>query len=570
MNGAFFVILHSIETAMSEEKSLNFLEEIVEADLASGKSVNIHTRFPPEPNGYLHIGHAKSICLNFGLADKYNGKTNLRFDDTNPVTEDTEYVESIKQDVRWLGFDWEEEHYASDNFNQLYAFAVELIKKGLAYVDDLTAEQIAATKGTPTEPGKASPHRDRTIEENLQLFEEMKNGKYNDGEKVLRAKIDLASPNMHMRDPIMYRIKKTSHHRTGDTWCIYPMYDFAHGQSDSIENISHSICTLEFEVHRPLYNWYIEQLGIFHSRQFEFARLNLTYTVMSKRKLLQLVQEKMVDGWDDPRMPTISGLRRRGYTPASLRNFCERIGVQRRENIIDVGLLEFCVREDLNKTALRRMVVLDPIKLIITNYPEGKSEILQGENNPELEDNGGYRDLHFGRELWIEAEDFMEEPAKKWFRLAPGMKVRLKSAYIVSCTGFVKNEAGKVVEVHCEYIPESKSGNDTSGINVKGTMHWISIDKSLEAEVRLYERLFQVEDPSSEEGDYKTYLNPSSLAIIQHAKIEQSLSEAKPGEQFQFIRKGYFTLDSKYAKEGKLVFNRTVTLKDNWSKEVKK
>jgi glutaminyl-tRNA synthetase len=570
VNGAFFVILHSIETAMSEEKSLNFLEEIVEADLASGKSVNIHTRFPPEPNGYLHIGHAKSICLNFGLADKYKGKTNLRFDDTNPVTEDTEYVESIKEDVRWLGFDWEEEHYASDYFNQLYAFAVELIKKGLAYVDDLSAEQIAATKGTPTEPGKASPHRDRTIEENLQLFEEMKNGNYQDGEKVLRAKIDLASPNMHMRDPIMYRIKKTSHHRTGDTWCIYPMYDFAHGQSDSIENISHSICTLEFEVHRPLYNWYIEQLGIFPSRQFEFARLNLTYTVMSKRKLLQLVQEKMVDGWDDPRMPTISGLRRRGYTPASLRNFCDRIGVQRRENIIDVGLLEFCVREDLNKSALRRMVVLDPIKLVITNYPEGKTEVLQGENNPELEDNGGYRDLHFGRELWIEAEDFMEEPAKKWFRLAPGMKVRLKSAYIVTCTGFVKNDAGKVVEVHCEYIPESKSGNDTSGINVKGTMHWISIEKSLEAEVRLYDRLFQVEDPSSEEGDFKTYLNPNSLEIIPHAKIEQSLSEAKPGEQFQFIRKGYFTLDSKYAKEGKLVFNRTVTLKDTWSKEAKK
>jgi len=570
VNDAFFVILRSIETAMSEEKSLNFLEEIVEADLASGKSVNIHTRFPPEPNGYLHIGHAKSICLNFGLADKYKGKTNLRFDDTNPVTEDTEYVESIKQDVRWLGFDWEEEHYASDNFDQLYAFAVELINKGLAYVDDLSAEQIAATKGTPTEPGKASPHRDRTIEENLQLFEEMKNGKYQDGEKVLRAKIDLASPNMHMRDPIMYRIKKTSHHRTGDTWCIYPMYDFAHGQSDSIENISHSICTLEFEVHRPLYNWYIEQLGIFPSRQFEFARLNLTYTVMSKRKLLQLVQEKMVDGWDDPRMPTISGLRRRGYTPASLRNFCDRIGVQRRENIIDVGLLEFCVREDLNKTALRRMVVLDPIKLVITNYPEGKTEVLHGENNPELEDNGGYRDLHFGRELWIEAEDFMEEPAKKWFRLAPGMKVRLKSAYIVTCTGFVKNETGKVVEVHCEYIPESKSGNDTSGINVKGTMHWISIEKSLEAEVRLYDRLFQVEDPSSEEGDFKTYLNPNSLEIIPHAKIEHSLSEAQPGEQFQFIRKGYFTLDSKYAKEGKLVFNRTVTLKDTWSKEVKK
>lgn len=555
---------------MSEEKSLNFLEEIVEADLASGKSVNIHTRFPPEPNGYLHIGHAKSICLNFGLADRYKGKTNLRFDDTNPVTEDTEYVDSIKQDVRWLGFDWEEEHYASDYFDQLYAFAVELIKKGFAYVDDLTAEEIAATKGTPTEPGKASPHRNRTIAENLQLFEEMKNGKYQDGEKVLRAKIDLASPNMHMRDPIMYRIKKTSHHRTGDNWCIYPMYDFAHGQSDSIENISHSVCTLEFEVHRPLYNWYIEQLGIFPSRQFEFARLNLTYTVMSKRKLLQLVQEKLVDGWDDPRMPTISGLRRRGYTPASVRNFCERIGVQRRENIIDVGLLEFCVREDLNKTALRRMVVLDPIKLVITNYPEGQTEVLHGENNPELEDNGGYRDLHFGRELWIEAEDFMEEPAKKWFRLAPGMKVRLKSAYIVTCTGFVKNEAGKVTEVHCEYIPESKSGSDTSGINVKGTMHWISIDKSLEAEVRLYDRLFQVENPSNEEGDFKSYLNPNSLEIIQGAKIEQSLSEAKPGEQFQFIRKGYFTLDSKYASEGKLVFNRTVTLKDAWSKEVKK
>jgi glutaminyl-tRNA synthetase len=555
---------------MSEEKSLNFLEEIVEADLASGKSVNIHTRFPPEPNGYLHIGHAKSICLTFGLADRYKGKTNLRFDDTNPVTEDTEYVDSIKQDVRWLGFDWEEEHYASDYFVQLYAFAVELIKKGFAYVDDLTAEEIAATKGTPTEPGKASPHRNRTKDENLQLFEEMKNGKYQDGEKVLRAKIDLASPNMHMRDPIMYRIKKTSHHRTGDNWCIYPMYDFAHGQSDSIENISHSICTLEFEVHRPLYNWYIEQLGIFPSRQFEFARLNLTYTVMSKRKLLQLVQEKLVDGWDDPRMPTISGLRRRGYTPASVRNFCERIGVQRRENIIDVGLLEFCVREDLNKTALRRMVVLDPIKLVITNYPEGQTEVLHGENNPELEDNGGYRDLHFSRELWIEAEDFMEEPAKKWFRLAPGMKVRLKSAYIVTCTGFVKNEAGKVTEVHCEYIPESKSGSDTSGINAKGTIHWISIDKSLEAEVRLYDRLFQVENPSNEEGDFKSYLNPNSLEIIQGAKIEHSLVEAKPGEQFQFIRKGYFTLDSKYASEGKLVFNRTVTLKDAWSKEAKK
>jgi len=551
---------------MSEERSLNFLEEIVEADLAAGKHVEIHTRFPPEPNGYLHIGHAKSICLNFGLADKYGGKTNLRFDDTNPVTEDTEYVDSIKADVRWLGFDWEEEHYASDYFDQLYAFAVELIKKGLAYVDDLSAEEIATMKGTPTEPGKESPFRNRSIEENIALFTAMKNGEFNDGEKVLRAKIDLASPNMHMRDPIMYRIKKTHHHRTGDTWCIYPMYDFAHGQSDSIENISHSICTLEFEVHKPLYNWYIAQLGIFPSNQFEFARLNLTYTVMSKRKLLQLVQENLVDGWDDPRMPTISGLRRRGYTPLSLRNFCERIGVQRRENIIDVGLLEFCVREDLNKTALRRMVVLDPIKLIITNYPEGQSEILKGENNPELEDNGGYRDLPFGRELWIEAEDFMEEAPKKWFRLAPGNKVRLKSAYIVNCTGCVKDASGKVTEVHCEYIPESKS----SGINAKGTMHWIAADKAAEAEVRLYDRLFQVEDPSSEEGDFKSYINPNSLEIIQSAKIEPSLLEAQPGEQFQFIRKGYFTLDNKLSAGGKLVFNRTVTLKDTWSKESKK
>ncbi len=555
---------------MSEERSLNFLEEIVEADLAAGKHVEIHTRFPPEPNGYLHIGHAKSICLNFGIADKYGGKTNLRFDDTNPVTEDTEYVDSIKADVRWLGFDWEEEHYASDYFDQLYAFAIALINKGLAYVDDLSAEEIATMKGTPTEAGKESPFRNRSIEENISLFTAMKNGAFNDGEKVLRAKIDLASPNMHMRDPIMYRIKKTNHHRTGETWCIYPMYDFAHGQSDSIENISHSICTLEFEVHKPLYNWYIAQLGIFPSHQFEFARLNLTYTVMSKRKLLQLVQEKLVDGWDDPRMPTISGLRRRGYTPLSLRNFCERIGVQRRENIIDVGLLEFCVREDLNKNALRRMVVLDPIKLIITNYPEGQSEILKGENNPELEDNGGYRELPFGRELWIEAEDFMEEAPKKWFRLAPGNKVRLKSAYIVNCTGCMKDASGKVTAVHCEYIPESKSGQDTSGINAKGTMHWIAVDKAAEAEVRLYDRLFQVEDPSSEEGDFKSYMNPNSLEIIHGAKIEPSLLEAQPGEQFQFIRKGYFTLDNKLSAVGKLVFNRTVTLKDAWSKESKK
>lgn len=555
---------------MSEEKSLHFLEEIVEADLASGKHKVIHTRFPPEPNGYLHIGHAKSICLNFGLADAYGGKTNLRFDDTNPVTEETEYVESIKEDVKWLGFEWDAEFYASDYFDQLYAFAVTLIKKGLAYVDELSAEEIAAMKGTPTEAGINSPFRERSIEENLRLFAEMKDGKYEDGEKVLRAKIDMASPNMHMRDPIMYRIKKAHHHRTGDKWCIYPMYDFAHGQSDSIENITHSICTLEFIVHRPLYNWYIEQLGIFPSHQYEFARLNLTYTVMSKRKLLQLVQEKLVDGWDDPRMPTISGLRRRGYTPQSIRNFCDRIGVQKRENIIDVGLLEFCIREDLNKTALRRMVVLDPIRLIITNYPEGQHEVLKSENNPEAENNGGYRELHFGRELFIEAEDFMEEPAKKWFRLAPGMMTRLKSAYIVKCTGFKKDETGKVAEVYCEYIPESKSGSDTSGINVKGTIHWLSVDKAAEAEIRLYDRLFQTENPSSEEGDFKTYLNPNSLEVIPHAKIEPSLKEAKAGERFQFIRKGYFALDNTLSKGDKLVFNRTVGLKDNWSKEAKK
>jgi glutaminyl-tRNA synthetase len=567
---AILVNSQTIYHAMSEEKSLNFLEEIIEADLASGKTKTVHTRFPPEPNGYLHLGHAKSICLNFGLGDAYKGKTNLRFDDTNPITEDTEYVESIKQDIKWLGFDWEEEHYASDYFDQLYAYAVELIKKGLAYVDDLSAEEIAATKGTPTEPGKESPFRNRSIEDNLSLFQAMKDGSYKDGEKVLRAKIDLSSPNMHMRDPIMYRIKHASHHRTGSKWCIYPMYDFAHGQSDSIEHISHSICTLEFEVHKPLYNWYIEQLGIHPSRQFEFARLNLTYTVMSKRKLLQLVQEQIVDGWDDPRMPTLSGIRRRGFTPAAVRNFCERIGVQRRENIIDVGLLEFFVREDLNKSALRRMVVLDPIKLVITNYPQGQSEILSSENNPELEDNGGYRDLPFSRELYIEAEDFMEEAAKKWFRLAPGMKVRLKSAYIVECKDFKKDANGKVTEVYCEYIPESKSGQDTSGINVKGTIHWISAPHALEAEVRLYDRLFKVEDPSSEEGDFKSYINPNSLAIIPAAKIEASLKNAHSGEHFQFIRKGYFTLDSKYSKPDKLVFNRTVTLKDTWSKEAKK
>jgi len=548
---------------MNEERSLNFLEEIVEEDLRSGKWKNIRTRFPPEPNGYLHIGHAKSICLNFGLAEKYGGKTNLRFDDTNPVTEETEYVDSIQEDVKWLGFQWDNVYYASDYFPRLYEFAVDLIKKGLAYVDDSTAEEIAASKGTPTEPGRPGIGRERTAEENLQLFEDMKAGKYAEGEKVLRAKIDLSSPNMHMRDPIIYRIKHAHHHRTGDEWCIYPMYDFAHGQSDSIENITHSICTLEFEVHRPLYNWFIEKLGIFPSRQFEFARLNLNYTVMSKRKFLQLVNEGFVDGWDDPRMPTISGLRRRGYTPASIRNFCDRIGVQRRENIIDIGLLEFCIREDLNKSAQRRMAVLDPVKLIINNYPEGKTEELEGENNPEAENHGGHRTLHFSGELWIEREDFMETPSKKWFRLAPGAMVRLKNAYIVKCEEYKKDEAGRITEIRCSYIPESRSGNDTSGVNVKGTIHWVSVAHAVTAEVRLYDRLFKVDDPSSED-DFKQFINPDSLQIIHHAIMEPALAKAEPGESYQFIRKGYFCLDSKLSVPGKLIFNRTVTLKDNW------
>lgn len=551
---------------MSEERSLNFIEEIIEEDLASGKhNGRVHTRFPPEPNGYLHIGHAKSICLNFGLAKKYNGKTNLRFDDTNPVTEDTEYVESIKEDVRWLGFEWANELYASDYFDLLYAFALNLIKKGLAYVDDSTPEEIAAQKGTPTEPGTPSPYRDRSIEENVQLFEEMKAGKYPDGAKVLRAKVDLASPNMQMRDPIMYRIKHAHHHRTGDKWCIYPMYDFAHGQSDSIEEITHSLCTLEFIPHRPLYEWFIDKLEIFPSRQYEFARLNLNYTVMSKRKLLQLVNEGYVEGWDDPRMPTISGLRRRGYTPASVRDFCERIGVAKRENIIDVSLLEFCIREDLNKTAWRRMAVLDPVKLVITNYPEGHSEMMHGENNPEVEGGEGGRDLPFSGELYIEREDFMEVPPKKFFRLGPGLMVRLKNAYIIKCEDFVKDADGNVTEIRCTYIPESRSGSDTSGINVKGTIHWVSVPHAKTAEVRLYDRLFRVEDPANEEGDFKEYINPESLQIIQNAYIEADLAGALPGKGYQFIRKGYFTLD-KHSTPDKLVFNRTVTLKDSWAK----
>ncbi|MBD2701500.1 glutamine--tRNA ligase/YqeY domain fusion protein [Spirosoma sp. BT702] len=553
--------------------SLNFIEQIVEEDLAAGKNGGrVHTRFPPEPNGYLHIGHAKSICLNFGLADKYGGQTNLRFDDTNPVTEDTEYVDSIKNDVRWLGFEWENEFYASDYFDQLYTFAETLIQKGLAYVDDSTSEEIAAQKGTPTEPGRMSQYRDRSVDESLDLFRRMKAGEFPDGAKVLRAKVDMASPNMQLRDPIIYRIKHAHHHRTGDTWCIYPMYDFAHGQSDSIEHITHSLCTLEFEVHRPLYDWFIDKLNIFPSRQIEFSRLNLTYTVMSKRKLKQLVEEGHVSGWDDPRMPTIAGLRRRGYTSASIREFADRIGIAKRDNMIDVGLLEFCIREELNKTTHRVMAVVDekPLKLVITNYEIGREEIMSIENNPE-DPGAGERNVPFSREVYIERDDFMENPPKKFFRLFPGGMVRLKGAYIIKCDEVVKDNAGEIIELRCSYIPESRSGSDTSGINVKGTIHWVSVPHAVEAEVRLYDRLFSVENPAADEREFRELLNPNSLEVVR-AFVEPALIElVRSGAQtnVQFMRKGYFVLDSD-SRSDKPVFNRTVTLKDAWAKELKK
>lgn len=553
---------------MNEEKSLNFLEEIIENDLSAGKYQQIHTRFPPEPNGYLHIGHASSIHLNFGLAARYAGKCNLRFDDTNPITEETEYVDSIRNDIKWLGYQWDNEYYASDYFEQLYSFAIKLIEKNLAYVDDSNSDQIAASKGDINTPGTNSPFRDRTVEENLRLFTDMREGKYKDGEKVLRAKIDMAHPNLLFRDPIIYRIKHAHHHRTGDKWCIYPMYDFAHGQSDSIENITHSICTLEFIHHRPLYDWFIQQLEIYPSHQYEFARRNLTYTVMSKRKLLQLVNENYVSGWDDPRMPTISGMRRRGYTAKAIRNFCDAVGIAKRENIVDLGLLEHFVREDLNKNAKRVMAVLDPVKLVITNYEAGKTELLEIENNPEQE-NGGTRPVPFSKEIWIEREDFMEEPPKKFFRLGPGLMVRLKGAYIVKCEDFKKDENGVVTEIYCSYIPESKSGNDTSGIHVKGTIHWVSIAHAIQAEVRLYDRLFKVENPAAETGDFKDYINEASLHTLSKVNMEPSLSSAKPGEHFQFLRKGYFSVDID-SKEEALVFNRTVTLKDSWAKAQQK
>ncbi|MBC7744399.1 MAG: glutamine--tRNA ligase/YqeY domain fusion protein [Flavobacterium sp.] len=555
---------------MSEERSLNFLEEIIEQDIREGKNQGrILTRFPPEPNGFLHIGHAKSICLNFGLAAQYNGKTNLRFDDTNPLTEDTRYVESIKEDISWLGFKWDKELYSSDYFEQLYQFALILIRKDKAYVDESTSEAIAVAKGTLTEPGVPTPGRLRSVAENLLLFNEMKQGKYADGEMVLRAKIDLASPNMQMRDPLMYRIRHARHHRTANKWFIYPMYDFTHGQSDSLENITHSVCTLEFVTHRDLYNWFIKELDIFPSQQYEFARLNVNYTVMSKRKLLQLVNEGFVSGWDDPRMPTISGLRRRGYTPASIRNFCEKIGIAKRENIIEYSLLEFCIREDLNKTAWRRMAVLDPIKMVITNYPADVSEDMVGENNPEADGGEGYRNLPFCKDLWIERDDFMEEPSKKFFRLGVGLMVRLKHAYIVKCDSFLKDKNNKITEVHCTYIPESRSGSDTSGINVKGTIHWVSALHAKIAEIRLYDHLFQIEDLSGEEADFKEYINPESLTSLSNAFIEPDLGNAINGKSYQFIRKGYFTLDSD-SLPGNLIFNRTVTLKDASSKGNKK
>lgn len=550
---------------IAKKPSLNFIEEIIENDLKSGKHKSIITRFPPEPNGYLHIGHAKSICLNFGVAKKYGGKTNLRFDDTNPVKEDTEYVESIKEDIKWLGFQWAEEHYASDYFEQLYQWAIELIKKGLAYVDDQSLEEMRENRGTVQTPGKDSPYRNRSVEENLDLFQRMRNGEFEDGSKTLRAKIDMAHTNMHMRDPIMYRILHTTHHKTGDVWPIYPMYDYAHGESDSIENITHSICTLEFDIHRPLYDWFIQQLDIFPSHQYEFARLNLNYTVMSKRKLLQLVKENYVCGWDDPRMPTICGLRRRGYTPESIRNFCEDIGVAKRDNVIDYTRLENALRDDLNKKAQRVMAVLNPVKLVIDNYPE-QSEELDAVNNPE-DESAGTRMVSFSKTLFIERDDFMENPPKKYFRMAIGQEVRLRYAYIVKCTSIEKDAEGSITTIHCEYDPATRGGNTPDGRKVKGTIHWVDANNYVEAEVRLFDRLFQSESPDKvEEG--KTFLdnlNPDSLKVLENCKLEKFLANTKPLDKYQFERLGYFSTDYD-TKENHLVFNRACTLKDSWNK----
>ena len=553
-------------------KTLNFIEQIVEDDLAKGRNDGrIQTRFPPEPNGYLHIGHAKAICIDFGIADDYNGICNLRFDDTNPVKEDVEYVDAIMEDIKWLGFHWENVYYASDYFQQLWDLAVKFIQEGKAYIDEQSAEEIAKQKGTPTVPGTESPYRNRPIEENLELFRKMTNGEIPDGKMVLRAKIDMASPNMHFRDPIIYRIITTHpHHRTGDAWKVYPMYDFAHGQSDYFEGVTHSICTLEFEVHRPLYDWFIDQFQEtdYRPRQIEFNRLNITYTVMSKRKMLQLVQEGLVQGWDDPRMPTLSGLRRRGYTPASIHNFIDKIGYTKVEGMIDLGLLEHAVREELNKTATRVSAVLNPVKLIITNYPEGQVEMMEAVNNPE-DENSGTHEIAFSRELWMEREDFMEDAPKKFFRMTPGQEVRLKSAYIVKCTGVKKDAEGNIEEIYCEYDPMTKSGMPDANRKVKGTLHWLSVAHSIPAEVRLYDRLFSVENPSADERDFRELINPDSLEVRTNCYVEEYLKDAKPLDHFQFQRIGYFNVDTDSTAE-KLVFNRTVSLKDSWAKEQKK
>ena len=553
----------------TESKPLNFIHQIIEEDNTTGKfNKRVHTRFPPEPNGYLHIGHAKSIFLNYGTAVKYNGKFNLRFDDTNPIKEEDEYVRSIIEDVKWLGADFEDRlFYGSDYFQQMYDYAVELIKKGKAYVCDLTAEEIRNTRGTLTEPGTESPYRNRSIEENLDLFTRMKAGEFPDGSRTLRAKIDMASPNLNMRDPVMYRILHASHHRTGDKWCIYPMYDWAHGLEDSIEGITHSLCTLEFEDHRPLYDWFLNELGIYHPQQIEFARLNLTYTVMSKRRLLELVQKKIVNGWDDPRMPTISGMRRRGYTPESIRNFAERIGVAKRDSTVDVALLEFSIREHLNKIAPRYMGVLNPVKVIIDNYPEDREEFLDAINNPE-DESAGIRKVPFSRKLYIEANDFMEEPVRKFHRLAPGREVRLRYAYFITCTDVVKDENGAVTEIHCTYDPATRGGDSPDGRRVKGTIHWVSARHARTAEIRLYDRLFNSENPGGD--DYLTHLNPDSLKVLDKCFIEPALAEhAKAGLRFQFERLGYFCVDPDTNRD-KLVINRTVTLRDTWAKIAQK
>ena len=555
--------------SQSESTPTNFIRDIIDEDNRTGKHQGrVATRFPPEPNGYLHIGHAKSICLNFGLARDYRGTCNLRFDDTNPAKEDVEYVDSIKEDVRWLGFDWEDrEYYASDYYEQLYQWAVQLIEKGKAYVDHLTAEEIREYRGTATEGGRESPYRDRSVAENLELFQQMRDGHFADGSMVLRAKIDMASPNFNMRDPTMYRIRRVHHHRTGDAWCIYPMYDYAHGLCDSIEGITHSICTLEFENHRPLYDWFLIELGLFRPQQIEFARLNLTYTVMSKRKLLQLVQEKRVSGWDDPRMPTIAGMRRRGYPPEAIRAFCDKIGVARRDGTIDVALLEHCLREDLNKRAPRYMAVLRPLKLVIDNYPEGQVEQLEAVNNPE-DPAAGKRQVPFSRVLYIEQDDFKEDAPKKYFRLAPGAEVRLRWAYLVRCVSVVKDpQTGEVTEVHCTYDPETRGGTTPDGRKVKGTIHWVSADHALQAEVRLYDRLFNVSNPDDdpEQKGYLHFLNPQSLETIT-AFVEPSLGQSAAGDRMQFERVGYFCVDPVDSQPDKLVFNRTVTLRDAWAK----